>query len=169
MRRYSANSTSVLKPFRDLSSSELMAIIHEQISEQFFKWEQRGRGWQVFPEPVFPEPPFVPFPGHFLPDGPAVDDGRLPTLASSFLRKMSRILSTRPSEPSVIQQDEPEPEPGPEALVRDDLVELQTSLPADLNIPTDAFEHFLLSLSLCHEPIALELLGLPESIIVQFA
>jgi hypothetical protein len=41
-----------------------MPSVHEQLSEQFYQWETRGRGWQVFEEPVHPEPPFVPFHGH---------------------------------------------------------------------------------------------------------
>jgi hypothetical protein len=52
-----------------------MSGIHEQLSEQFRRWEMRGRGWQVFDEPVHPEPPFVPFHGHYLPES-AVADAR---------------------------------------------------------------------------------------------
>jgi hypothetical protein len=49
------------------------------------------------------------------------------------------------------------------------LVELQTTLPADLDIQKDAFEHFLNNLSLCREPLSFELLGLPKTVIAQFA
>jgi hypothetical protein len=42
------------------------------------RWELRGRGWQVYDEPVSPEPPFVPFHGHYLPETPPIDDGRKP-------------------------------------------------------------------------------------------
>ena len=35
-----------------------MSRLDEQLTEQFHQWERRGRGWQVFDEPVFPEPPF---------------------------------------------------------------------------------------------------------------
>ena len=46
---------------------EDMPTAHEQFSEQFRRWELRGRGWQVFDEPVHPEPPFVPFPRPLFP------------------------------------------------------------------------------------------------------
>src|ERR1051325_6488155 len=144
-----------------------MPLPHEQLSEQFYRWEVRGRGWQVFPEPVVPEPPFVPFDGHFLQETPAVDDGRRPTVFSSFVRKLSQSLNTQPPAPPVIPQEEPDPEPDP--LIRETLIELQTSLPAQLNIPKEAFEQFLLNLSLCREPIALELLGVPNRVTAQFA
>jgi len=143
-----------------------MESVHEQLSEQFYKWEKRGRGWQVFDEPVMPEPPFRPFYDHYLPETAPVDDGRRPTRVSSFIQKLSQKLSTeRGTAPIPV---EPEEEPEPESLIRSSLVELHTSLPADINIPKEAFEHFLLSLSFCQEPIAFELLGLPDKIIAQF-
>jgi hypothetical protein len=140
-----------------------MPRLDEQLSEQFHKWELRGRGWQVFDEPVFPEPPFRPFIGHYLPDTVSIDDGRRPTALSSLFKR----LTSQQEKPPVIPQIEEEPEP--ELLVRDPLVELQTSLPADLNLPKEAFEQFLLNLSLCREPVAFELLGIPNRVTAQFA
>ena len=55
----------------------------QRLTMQFYDWEQRGRGWQVWPCPVELEPPFRPFYGHALPALPAVDDTRKPTLLSS--------------------------------------------------------------------------------------
>lgn len=144
-----------------------MASVHEILTEQFRQWEVRGRGWHVFNAPVRPEPPFVPFNGHYLPDTPAVDDGKRPTVLSSFVRHLSRTLSTQPpSEPPVIAPDE---EPEPVLLVRDPLIELQTFLPANLRIRREEFEQFLSSLSLCREPITFELLGSTPHVAAQFA
>ena len=57
-----------------------MGRVDETISAQFAAWEQRGRGWQVWPEPVSPEPPFQEFPGYCLrAPGPVVDDGQRKT------------------------------------------------------------------------------------------
>src|ERR1035441_871058 len=131
-----------------------MARIDEKLTEQFRQWELRGRGWQVFPEPVHPEPPFRPFYGHYLPETPPVDDGRKPTLLSSFVQRLSRKLSTEPPPPPV--EPDPEEEPEPEPLVRDGLVELETSLPAKLDIGKEAFDQFFRSLALCREPITFE-------------
>jgi hypothetical protein len=139
-----------------------MPTAHEQFSEQFRRWELRGRGWQVFDEPVHPEPPFVPFHGHYLPETPVVDDGRRPTMLSSFFRKVVAPQEATPVVP------EPEEEPEPHSLVRDELIELQTSLPADLDIGKEAFEQFLRNLALCREPVAFELLGSAGRISVQF-
>jgi hypothetical protein len=140
--------------------------VHEYLSERFIRWEQRGRGWQVFAEPVSPEPPFRPFYGHDLPIAPSVDDGCRPTLISSFIQLLSRKLaSPAPIEPPTQEDEEPEPQ----VLVRDSLIELQTSLPTDLNVSAESFEQCLLNLSLCREPIAFELLGIPDRVTAQFA
>ena len=138
-----------------------MASVHEQLSEQFYKWEARGRGWQVFANPVYPEPPFQPFNGHFLPEAPAIDDGRRPSFLSSLFRKASP--PPPPAEP------EPEEEPEPVELSREPLVEFQASLPDKLDVSREAFEQFLLNLSMCREPIAFELVGTHKKITTQFA
>ena len=138
-----------------------MASVHEQLSEQFYKWESRGRGWQVFDEPVYPEPPFQLFKGYRLAT-PAVDDGRRPTFLSSLFRKVSQ-----PPAPAVIDEVEEEPEPTP--LVRESLVEFQASLPAELDIAKESFDQFFRNLDLCREPIAFELLGIHKRVLAQFA
>src|SRR5687767_4108981 len=106
-----------------------MASIHETHSDQFYEWEMRGRGWQVWPQPVSPEPPFRPFYGHFLPDTPAIDDGHRPTFLSLLVARLTRnVPDSTPTLP--IQEADEEPEP--QELFREPLVELRTSLPAKL-------------------------------------
>src|SRR5580700_3748108 len=144
-----------------------MSRLDEQLSDQFHQWELRGRGWQVFPEPVCPEPPFVPFPGHYQPPAPARDDGRKPTYLSSFVQKLSRKLSNEPTQEMVEPEAEKKPKPTP--LVRNPLVEFQASLPDKLDVSREAFEQFLLNLSLCREAIAFELIGTHKKVSAQFA
>jgi hypothetical protein len=143
-----------------------MPSVHEQLTEQFRQWEIRGRGWQVFEEPVYPEPPFVPFNGHYQPDAPRIDDGHKPTAISSFVQRLSHKLGDEAPKPPVLESEE---KPEPKSLVRDTLVELQTSLPDKLDVSREAFEQFLLNLSLCSEPIAFELLGTHKKVTTQFA
>lgn len=142
-----------------------MPTAHEQFSEQFRRWELRGRGWQMFDEPVHPEPPFVPFYGRYFPEAPAPDDGQRPTFLSSVVKKISRTIAPQPAE----IEPEPEEEPEPLSLVREELIEFQASLPADLDIARDSFEQFLRNLALCGEPIAFELLGTHKRVLAQFA
>jgi hypothetical protein len=143
-----------------------MGKLDEIASEQFAQWEQRGRGWQVFPFPVAPEPPFRPFLGFSLPASDLEhDDGRKPTFLSSFFESFEKKLNPKPP----VIAEEPEEEPEPTLLVRDPLVELQASLPDKLDISKEAFEQFLLNLSLCREPITFELLGTHKKVTAQFA
>jgi hypothetical protein len=143
-----------------------MSWLDEQLSEQFHQWERRGRGWQVFDEPVSPEPPFRPFEGHYQPTSPAIDDGVRPTFLSSLAQRLSQKLSTEAVVPPVLPEPEEEPEPTP--LSRESLVELQASLPDKLDISKEAFEQFLLNLSLCREPITFELVGTHKKVVAQF-
>src|ERR1039458_8839 len=144
-----------------------MSQLDEQLSAEFRQWELRGRGWQVFPEPVLPEPPFVPFHGHYLPDTPPVDDRRKPTFLSSLVEKLSNKLSTE--KPPAPVEYEPEGEPEPIPLTRDSLVEMQAALPADLDIARDSFEQLFRSLALCREPVTFELIGTHRRVLAQFA
>jgi hypothetical protein len=70
-------------------NSPLRRIAH--LTEQFYRWEQRGRGWQIWPEPVDLEPPFEPF----WPAGniPIIDDGRRETLSTFDVDPLSAILA----------------------------------------------------------------------------
>lgn len=143
-----------------------MSSVHEQISEQFSRWEKRGRGWQIFEEPVSPEPPFRPFILREPQRGRVIDDGRRPTVLSSFVQKLSWKLNTEPPAPPVIQDYDDEPER--RLLIRDSLIELQVTLPTDLDTHKDTIEQFLLNLFSCREPIAFELLGTAAGVRTQF-
>lgn len=141
-----------------------MSQIEEQLTDQFYAWEMRGRGWQVWPETVSLEPPFRPFYGHYLPDGDAIDDGRKPSFLGSLVEEARKALGGETEVPPTWQAvEEPEPEP----MERGELVEIQASLPANLSPTKESFEQCILSLSYCREPIAFELVGKPDEIVAQ--
>ncbi len=127
----------------------------ERLTEQFYAWELRGRGWQEFADPVVLEPPFRPFPGYFLP--PIKDDGHRPGL-------LGRLLAPRRPEPAIPEIEEPEPETFESAEA---LVEWAVSLPSDAVVKAESAERFLLALSAAELPLAFEIVGLPESLTVQ--
>jgi hypothetical protein len=45
------------------------------LTDQFYEWEKRGRGWAVAAFSCDLEPSFVPFFGHFKEQGEIIDDG----------------------------------------------------------------------------------------------
>ena len=141
-----------------------MGRLDEQISAQFARWEQRGRGWQVWPAPVLPEPPFQEFTGYQLPATAPVDDGRRPgflaSLFDSLHQKLNPPLPVREAELT-----EPEPEPSEHLLT----TEFTATLPASLKMRDEAMRAFVESLAGCVSPTAFELFGKENHVAVQFA
>src|SRR5438034_1345505 len=75
--------------------TEYLKTPEERLTEQFYQWEKRGRGWKVFPHPVPLEPPFRPFSGHFLiPAERQIDDGRKHTWASGLIERLLERVRT---------------------------------------------------------------------------
>jgi hypothetical protein len=142
-----------------------MAWIDDEVSAQFARWEERGRGWRIWPQSVELEPPFVPFNGYAPNVGQFIDDGKRPNPIISALTKIG--LLTAPPSPPAMLVDEPEPEP--QAFARSNLVELQLSLPKKVTGKLTDMAPMLRQLGLCNEPIAFEVLGTHEHITVQFA
>ena len=103
-----------------------------ELTRQFYAWEKRGRGWQVYPDPVAIEPPFRPFWGHYLaaPPPAARDDGRKPTFLSALFDRLATRNAGPPPLPTP-PEDEPEVDgvgdEGP-------LVEMQAALPAETKV-----------------------------------
>jgi len=140
----------------------------EKLTEQFYAWELRGRGWQVYEAPVSIEPPFRPFYGHFLAPVPtSVDDGRKPTILSSFVDMLREKLAPQPTQP--VEEIPVEEEPEPDLQPRQKMEEFSISLPSDLSVPPEEFEEFLFNLSLCRGCISFELLATSDAITPLFA
>lgn len=142
-----------------------MGWLDEEITAQFSRWDERARGWRVWPYPVELEPPFVRFPGYTRNPGQFVDDGRRPNALISGLTKLG--LLRKPAPPEL--PPEPEPESEPNVLERAEVVELQLSLPARFAGSPQDIAPLFTQLGLCREPIAFEILAAGERITLQFA
>lgn len=140
--------------------------IGEQLTENFYRWERRCRGWRVWDAPVELEPPYEPFFHALLALPQAVDDGRRPTLLSTLAE---RVLGGGYAAP--LASPDPEPfEPEPEPLWDGaPLAELRMALPASLKLSPEAAEQFLLSTVPCAHALGFEVIGLPDAVLVQLA
>jgi hypothetical protein len=139
-----------------------MSRIHEELTATFREWEERTRGRLVYPHPVAPEPPFVPFPGHRVRETALADDGRRPTALSSLFRN---LWSRSPT---------PDPEEPPEGpvltlLEREPLTELPLHLPDSFDARGPNFEAFIRSMYVCRQPLAFELVASSSAVTAQFA
>ncbi len=142
-----------------------MGSVDERISAEFAAWEQRGRGWRLWPEPVSPEPAFQEFTGYRLAEAQAVvDDGRRPSFLASFFDSI-QARTTRNPRVTVEEIAEPEPAPCEHPLA----AELVASLPAKVSVADDAWRAFLDSLDGCAGSVAFELFGRENGISLQFA
>ena len=142
----------------------------ETLTAQFYDWERRGRGWQVWPEPVRLEPPFRTFFFHGLSSEPVLDDGRRSGLVGSLVQRLSDWLapagSPTTAEPRSDAEEEDDPLPATDGSA-EPLVEFQVALPPGFKISRDLSEQLLFSLSHCHRPLSFELIGLADEIVVQ--
>src|SRR5437870_11693050 len=105
------------------------ATVAELLTDQFYQWELRGRGWQLADAPVELEPPFRPFEGHVLPRHFFADDGIQETRLSRFAGKVLNFLG-KPADAQPPPEQDGVEEPEPQFLEsRNDLIELQVQLP----------------------------------------
>jgi hypothetical protein len=131
------------------------ATLPERLTEQFYAWELRGRGWQECAYRVVLEPSFRPFLGYFLP--PIKDDGHRPGL-------LARLLLPQLQEPQVPETEEPKPEA---FETNEPLIECIVSVPRDEVVKAESVERFLLALSGAELPLAFEVVGLSDQLRVQ--
>src|SRR5439155_15581196 len=92
----------------------------ELLTRQFYDWEQRGRGWQVWDYPVELEPPFRPFFFHYaIPGAPGYDDARKPTFVGALIEKLRDKLTHATPAPGAELPTEDQEEPEPEVFYDD--------------------------------------------------
>ena len=143
----------------------------QRLTQQFYDWEKRGRGWQLWDYPVELEPPFRPFLVHFAGSGPIFDDAHKPTFLSALIERVRRYwggpASVIASPTDLLDQNLME-EAEPVVLSdKSNLVELAVALPPRQPVGKETTEQFLLGLSCASRPTSFEIIGLPESIVLQ--
>ncbi len=149
--------------------SVLPVTLAQQLTDDFYQWERCGRGWLLWDWSVPLEPPFRSF-SHAAP-AVAADDARTPTLLGGLLERLLGRPTSAPAghewPASVRHADHAPPEPEDPADTSA-LVETHAVLPRAEKVSQDAAEQFLLSVSSLLRPLAFEVVGLADSITVQF-
>src|SRR5713226_4526113 len=145
-----------------------MTSLPESLTENFYRWEKRGRGWRVWDDPVELEPPFEPFFHRYSSAPvPAIDDGRKLTRVGSFIQKMKANFAGQAQQTNdylETEMSEAEPEYFYDSF---SLTEIQISLRPDQKITKETSEQFILSLSSLSRPASFEIIGTQSSIVVQ--
>lgn len=136
----------------------------DSLTRQFYEWEIRGRGWWVFDRPVDLEPPFRPFFGHYLSaPNPIRDDGQRQTALSSLFTRL------KPAEPPPLPVPEAVEPPAQYSARNEPIIEIQTALPPETKVTSDAVGQFLLSIGRAYRPVSFELVATRDSVVVQLA
>lgn len=134
--------------------------LSEYLTEQFYRWEQRGRGWQYFEYPVCLEPEFVPF--YFASAKPItkfVDDGKV----HSIFSLITSALKRKP-EPEVQEYAGYEQAQGLIFDCDEPLRIYTIALPKGHKVDAEAMQQLLLMLSYCQYPLSFEIVGSSSAI-----
>ncbi|MCB0699307.1 MAG: type IV secretion system DNA-binding domain-containing protein [Chitinophagales bacterium] len=132
-------------------------------TEEFYTWEKRGRGWDMYEMPVELEPPYIPFTYHYYPQqSNYINDGKKPKLLGKFINWLIQPQKT------IEVQPEPIFEPPFLFNCKEPLTIYSISLPKGYKVEHSDCEQLLVSLSYSTYPISFEIIGSLESITLQF-
>ncbi len=142
----------------------------ELLTRRFYAWEERTRGWAVWPYPVSPEPPFFPFHGHHIPRHQIADDSRKPTFLSVLTEGVKNFFSGT-AENSGEHADWPDKEEKlPDIYIPEgNICELQITLPKDFSPAGQLTSQFLSSLAYVRFPVSFEIIGTGSQVVIQLA
>jgi len=144
----------------------------EELTMQFYSWERRGRGWDVWSDTVQLEPPFVPF-YHFIPEiSEDIDDGRKPTILSSIVENVKGLFIDSPIKTVSTQAELNDYYDNTETVIyknNQEITEIRFLIPQDIKINMEYFEQYLLTISSGRTPISFEIVGYKNKIFVQFS
>ena len=142
----------------------------ERITESFYAWEVRGRGWQIAPYPVALEPVFrhcrlLP---EYEPPSTPLDDGRRPTFLSSLLERTRGLFVSGSGTPPSVEVREPFDElPPHRAGSTSALTTFRVLVVADQASECEVAISLLRALSAALQPVSLELFGRAGTVSVQ--
>lgn len=146
----------------------------ERLTRQFYDWERRGRGWQVYDAPVDLEPPFSVFHHSLSPSGGRrpPDDGRKPTWLSALAARVQAYWAGgSAASPGAFDDEGENARQGevPYDRASTPRAEVAVVLPPHEDVGRDAAEQLVLALSTCPSPVSFEVVGTPQAIVVQLS
>lgn len=141
--------------------------LDEQITEQFYRWEKRGRGWRLSPYPVTIEPPFRPFYWHSVAVRLASDDARRQTRFGALFERIRGESPRSVDDERSMDHETAEPCAEPFAYPGH-LVEFAVTLPPDCKVSRERAMQTVTRLANCGDPVSFELVGHHDSVSLQF-
>ena len=146
--------------------------LSEYLTAQFYAWEQRGRGWNIYDQPVELESEFIPFFGHFLPERVGkIDDGRRPRFFPGIQEALGIFKKQSGASFGEEAYDKLEEIYPVLAYVYDNpnpVIELEINFDKDTRVVFEHIEQLLLMLSTSAGIVGFEIFGTREKITIQF-
>ena len=136
----------------------------ELLTNAFYEWEIRGRGWILYDIPVELEPPFHPYFGAYR-EKPYVDDGRRP----GFFQSLKELFLPRKEDVSPEDEELYPLELFPFDDEGEDIYLLKLYIPKDHEITPLHSEQLLVVLAKSTYPISFEITGTKSDIRFQLA
>ncbi len=137
--------------------------ISDELTFNFYEWEKRGRGWQLYDFPVQREPTFVPFFYHFITPKVSDDDGRATSIRSILNDGWQTIFSKKKSE---IIPDEVPIEPFPYEC-EEELIALILIFPKEIKVSVDEMSRILFLLSTATTQLSFEIIADHKELFIQ--
>ncbi len=131
------------------------------LTEQFYDWEQRGRGWLLAPAQTAIEPPFHPFFEHRVSKG-YLDDGK----RSTWLSDVADIFRTHTPTPTIEAPAYPDIEFFPSQASRL-MRTAQICFPKSVQPKPDRMEQLLVMLTRCTSHLSFEIIATDRTITFQ--
>ena len=131
-----------------------------RLTDQFYEWEQCGRGRAVAAYPCELEPPFRPFPGHYIAPSAIIDDGKI----APWWQDLAALLAPRkmPQPVSIPAPPIACPSAGPTTLTVFSLV-----VPRHFRHSSIRMEQLLVMLSYRGNPVSFEIIGTGDGVALQ--
>jgi hypothetical protein len=138
-------------------------LLQQKLTEQFYKWELRGRGWQVFDEPVLLEPALTPL-TYSIESPRTYDDGKRP----HWIKRIRDLLF--PKQDLNEDEDSLDDDIRPIAFADQTVYQLKiyaVSVPKSAKVTGEQFEELLSVLSGNGNPISFEIIASKAEFIIQ--
>ena len=135
----------------------------ERITQSFYAWEVRGRGWMTADYPVLLEPPFRPLlllPSDDVPE--RIDDGKRHTILSRLVAWLSGERDRVAAVPEPFDEQPPF-----EALDHGPLVTLALAIPPDFTASRGVMVELLSALATAQAPVSFEIVGRAGTVSIQ--
>ncbi len=145
----------------------MASLISQELTNRFYAWEQRGRGWHVCDSYIDPEPIFFPFFGHYLPPQRIQDDGVQLSLLSSIAGLFKKKVEEEP-EPYNDLYDIP-PVEGHYLYCNEPIETFAIVLPKGEKMEVEDICQLLIMLSYTTYPVSFEIVATASTITLQFA